>query len=70
MLPLAVATFKTTTPSAFPSVGLPTEAIGILIALDVFPDVARTPANVTADPAVATIVARRESPEMTIAAAA
>ena len=53
-----------------PSVGLPTEAIGILIALDVFPDAARTIANVTADLAVATIVARRERPEMTIAAAA
>ena len=56
--------------SVFPSVGLPTEAIGILIALDVFPDAARTMANVTADLAVATIVARRERPEMTIAAAA
>ncbi|HYN82523.1 MAG TPA: dicarboxylate/amino acid:cation symporter [Gemmatimonadaceae bacterium] len=56
--------------SVFPGVGLPVEAIGILIALDVFPDAARTVANVTADLAVATIVARRESPEMTIAAAA
>jgi Na+/H+-dicarboxylate symporter len=56
--------------SVLPSVGLPTEAIGILIALDVFPDAARTMANVTADLAVATIVARRERPEMTIAAAA
>lgn len=56
--------------SVFPSVGLPTEAIGILIALDVFPDAARTMANVTADLAVATIVARRERPEMTMAAAA
>ena len=56
--------------SVFPSVGLPSEGIGILIALDVFPDVARTIANVTADLAVATIVARRERPEMTIAAAA
>ncbi|MEO7684779.1 MAG: cation:dicarboxylase symporter family transporter [Gemmatimonadaceae bacterium] len=45
--------------SVFPSVGLPTEAIGILIALDVFPDAARTMANVTADLAVATVVARR-----------
>ena len=56
--------------SVFPTVGLPTEAIGILIALDVFPDAARTMANVTADLAVATVVARRERPEMTIAAAA
>jgi len=56
--------------SVFPSVGLPTEAIGILIALDVFPDAARTMANVTADLAVATVVARRERPQMTIAAAA
>ena len=56
--------------TVLPSVGLPAEAIGILIALDVFPDAARTMANVTADLAVATIVARQERPEMTIAAAA
>jgi proton glutamate symport protein len=56
--------------TVFPSVGLPMEAIGILIALDVFPDAARTMANVTADLAVATIVAGRKRPEMTTAAAA
>jgi Na+/H+-dicarboxylate symporter len=56
--------------TVLPSVGLPPEAIGILIALDVFPDAARTMANVTADLAVATIVAKRERPEMAIAAAA
>jgi proton glutamate symport protein len=56
--------------SVFPGVGLPVEGIGILIALDVFPDAARTMANVTADLAVATIVARQKRTEMTIPAAA
>ena len=56
--------------SVFPGVGLPVEAIGILIALDVFPDAARTAANVTADLAAASIVARQKRPEVTIAAAA
>jgi proton glutamate symport protein len=56
--------------TVFPGVGLPLEGIGILIALDVLPDAARTVANVTADLAVATIIARKERPEMTIAAAA
>ena len=56
--------------SVFPGVGLPVEAIGILIALDVFPDAARTAANVTADLAAASIVARQRRPEVTIAAAA
>jgi len=56
--------------SVFPGVGLPVEAIGILIALDVFPDAARTAANVTADLAAASIVAREGRPEVTIAAAA
>jgi proton glutamate symport protein len=56
--------------SVFPGVGLPVEAIGILIALDVFPDAARTAANVTADLAAASIVARQTRPEVTIAAAA
>jgi Na+/H+-dicarboxylate symporter len=38
--------------------GLPSEGIGILIALDMFPDMFKTTANVTGDLAVATIVAR------------
>jgi Na+/H+-dicarboxylate symporter len=39
------------------SVGLPAEGVGILIAVDIFPDAARTLLNVTADAVVATIVA-------------
>ena len=41
------------------SLGLPVEGIGILIALDVFPDSFKTALNVTADMAVATILSRR-----------
>jgi Na+/H+-dicarboxylate symporter len=43
----------------FVSVGLPVEGIGILIALDVFPDTARSVLNVTGDITVATLVSRR-----------
>jgi Na+/H+-dicarboxylate symporter len=42
----------------YASLGLPVEGIGILIALDVFPDIFKTLSNVTADMAVATILAR------------
>jgi proton glutamate symport protein len=44
----------------FAMIGLPAESIGILIALDVFPDVMRGITNVTADITVATILARKE----------
>jgi Na+/H+-dicarboxylate symporter len=44
----------------FSSLGLPVESIGILIALDVFPDAARTILNVTADITVATVLTRGE----------
>jgi len=43
----------------YASLGLPVEGIGILIALDLFPDVFKTLTNVTADMAAATILARR-----------
>ncbi len=42
----------------FISIGLPVEGIGILIALDVFPDAARSMLNVTADITVATVLTR------------
>ncbi len=41
----------------FAAVGLPVEGIGILIAVDIFPDAAKTLVNVTSDAAVATVVA-------------
>lgn len=43
----------------FVSVGLPVEGIGILIALDVFPDTARSVLNVTGDITVAALVSRK-----------
>ena len=39
------------------SVGLPAEGVGILIAVDIFPDAARTLLNVTGDAVAATVVA-------------
>lgn len=45
----------------FGSLGLPLEGLGILIALDVIPDTLKTTGNVTANLAVATIVARSSS---------
>jgi len=42
----------------FVAAGLPLEGIGILLAVDTIPDMFRAPANVTADLAVATILAR------------
>jgi len=45
-------------PAAFAILGLPPEGVGMLIALDTVPDMFRAPANVTADLAVATILAR------------
>jgi Na+/H+-dicarboxylate symporter len=43
----------------FASVGLPAEGVGILIAIDIFPDAARTVLNVTGDAVTAVIVANR-----------
>jgi Na+/H+-dicarboxylate symporter len=42
----------------FAAAGVPLEALGILLALDTIPDMFRAPANVTADLAVAAILAR------------
>jgi Na+/H+-dicarboxylate symporter len=44
----------------FASIGLPVEGIGILIALDVFPDAAKSVLNVTADFTVATVLTRAD----------
>ena len=54
----------------FASIGLPVEGIGILIALDVFPDAARSVLNVTADLTVATVLSRRERTESHLPSAA
>ena len=48
-------------PAVFAVLGLPPEGVGMLIALDTVPDMFRAPANVTADLAVATILARDSS---------
>jgi Na+/H+-dicarboxylate symporter len=41
------------------SVGLPAEGVGLLLAVDTFPDMFRTTTNVTADLAAAVILDRR-----------
>ena len=43
------------------SVGIPPEAIGVLIAIDLLPDVFKTLANVTGHLASVTLLARGES---------
>jgi Na+/H+-dicarboxylate symporter len=45
---------------AFSAVGLPVEGIGVLIAIDLIPDMFRTVSNVTGDMAVAVILAPRD----------
>lgn len=45
-----------------PTVGLPVEGVGILIALDAVPDIFKTLLNVTGHLAVATVVDARETP--------
>jgi Na+/H+-dicarboxylate symporter len=42
------------------SVGLPVEAVGLLLGVDTIPDMFRTTANVTADMSAATVLARHE----------
>lgn len=44
----------------FASVGIPVESVGLLIALDLVPDVFKTTSNVTGHLAAVTLVARRE----------
>lgn len=43
----------------FAAMGLPAQAIGMLLAVDAIPDMCRTPVNVTADLAVTAILGRR-----------
>jgi Na+/H+-dicarboxylate symporter len=50
----------------FAAAGLPAAAIGILLAVEAIPDMLRTPVNVTADLAVAAIVARHAPPAAVI----
>lgn len=45
----------------FAAMGLPLQAIGMLLAVDAIPDMFRTPVNVTADLAVAAILGRRDA---------
>ncbi|MFN2602510.1 MAG: dicarboxylate/amino acid:cation symporter [Gemmatimonadaceae bacterium] len=52
----------------FASLGLPVEGIGILIAIDVIPDAARSIINVSADITVATLLTRGERIESTVPA--
>ncbi|MGV3520536.1 MAG: dicarboxylate/amino acid:cation symporter [Luteitalea sp.] len=47
----------------FAAMGLPVQAIGMLLAVDAIPDMFRTPANVTADLAVTAILARETGTE-------
>jgi Na+/H+-dicarboxylate symporter len=47
----------------FAAMGLPMQAIGMLLAVDAIPDMFRTPANVTADLAVTAILARETGTE-------
>jgi Na+/H+-dicarboxylate symporter len=61
-LPSQITFFTTTVPISL-AMGVPTEMLSLLIALEVIPDIFRTVGNVTADLAVTAIVARR-SPEL------
>jgi Na+/H+-dicarboxylate symporter len=45
---------------AFSAVGLPVEGIGVLLAVDLVPDMFRTLSNVTGDMAVAAVLSRRD----------
>jgi len=54
----------------FASLGLPVEGIGILIAIDVIPDAARSVLNVSADITVATLLTRSDRAESAVPATA
>ena len=56
-LPSQISFFTTTVPISL-AMGVPTEMLSLLIAIEVIPDIFRTVGNVTADLAVTTIVAR------------
>jgi proton glutamate symport protein len=51
------------------ALGVPTEVLGILIAVEVFPDIFRTLGNVTGDLAATSILARGRTREDDVAAA-
>ena len=51
------------------ALGVPTDVLGILIAVEVIPDIFRTLGNVTGDVAVTSILARRAAREATQPAA-
>jgi proton glutamate symport protein len=57
-LPSQITFFTTTVPISL-AMGVPTEMLALLLAVEVIPDIFRTVGNVTADLAVTTIVARR-----------
>ena len=56
-LPSQITFFTTTVPISV-AMGVPTEMLSLLLALEVIPDIFRTVANVTADLALTTIIAR------------
>src|SRR5215510_13916921 len=59
-----------TLPVTFLAVGLPVEAIGMLLAVDTLPDMFRTTANVTADMAAAAVIGRHTTSPASVAAVA
>jgi Na+/H+-dicarboxylate symporter len=60
-LPSQITFFTTTVPISL-AMGVPTELLALLIAVEVVPDIFRTLGNVTADLTVAAIVERRAAP--------
>ena len=56
-LPSQITFFTTTVPISL-AMGVPTEMLSLLLALEVIPDIFRTVGNVTADLALTAIVAR------------
>jgi Na+/H+-dicarboxylate symporter len=59
-LPSQITFFTTTVPISF-AMGVPTELLSLLIAIEVIPDIFRTVGNVTGDLAVTAIAARRDA---------
>ena len=57
-LPSQITFFTSTAPISF-AMGVPTELLSLLIAVEVIPDIFRTVGNVTGDMAVTAITARR-----------
>jgi Na+/H+-dicarboxylate symporter len=59
-LPSQITFFTTTVPISF-AMGVPTELLSLLIAVEVIPDIFRTVGNVTGDVTVTALVARRSA---------